>query len=1351
MMAGLPAVLNLASAGNADLALTSDIVTDGLTAMGMSANDAGKYADIMAQTMSSSNTTIELMGETMKYAGSVAGGLGISMEDLSLAIGTMANAGIKGSMAGTALRGGLTRLIAPTDKAQALMKKYGIEVQKTADGNVDLKATMVHLQEKLGGLSADTQNMIAKVIFGQTAMNGWLTIINADADAFNDLALAIDTSAGSAERMAEQMTDNLWGDLQELSSAVEESLISIFDAIEPVLRSFIQTVTDVVLTLTKMFNNLSPSMQKVIVIFTGLTALGAPLLIIFGALMNAIGGIASGVGVLSKGFGKLKTMFVGLDGVVSPFVGRIALLGKRLLMLAGVAGAVAVAFGIFYTSMQKDAIESVDVITESMSDAGKALAEPFIDAKTEIDSVMLQMSNSNVAVTKDMVSQMESSLGTMADNTVAVMEKSQSKVKNVLAKNMKELTDANDKQISTMKTRVDEIYNDKIKIVQEKEKAILDIQKNAQEKGRGLLVSEKNEIQTLLNEIQEISINSMGVMNTELANLERQMIEHQDALNAESISKAVKNAQEKRDTIINEANKEYDELIAIQKMIGDDLSAEERAKLDEMVGLAKLRKDNLVQVANDEYSSLIQSARRLAKDSVAEIDWATGEVKTKWEVFTQGFGDGFIKILGDLSYEWMQLTKWTEKFGLDIDILLLKWQKLWAKGDEKDAIQQKIDGLEKQKKQIVELNDEIIKSIDKVQDLPADISRIAYDIDGTLRSGVGVSLADFVHDVGGYLTQASENFHSLPIEVQDALHKYDEQLRQAGVTGGLKQLVQYVKGDIKNIRMEFEDLPQSAKSSISLMEMYFKESADAVNGVTFEEFVLNAQTAGVDVAKAFENLPPDIKTAMEQIPIDDWKTIMEYYKMTTVEELIDIPEEFKKTGEESGKKYNEGVKSTVEEGKQAGKELGKATDEGAKSTNEESKQAGKEKANAYNEGTKSAKEESKQAGTELGNATNEGFKGGLQDLPQALKDKLADAGVIVQQDGGLIVQDFEKTGRDAVTGFVNELNAQLPQLNGVTKDISDRLGGIDNVRLGNVTKQLSEVNRWLGIVQQKAVVTKGTMGLLTQLKWGNTTKGLSQVNQWLMRTSNRSKDARRAMVQLTNLPFGNTTKGLSEVNQWLMRTTNRSKDTQKALKSITEVTFGKTTKGLSEINKWLTTVKTSSGNVKTALTNITSVKFGGVTKGLSEINRWLNTVKNTASGTKSALYAVAQAKGRALTIPDTNAPTGVATPQVPNALTRDSWLDFGDITKYKTSGGFYNPTSMTTKPRTENISNNDNQEVLKTLMQQNQLLMQLLTADRNINVGLQVDGRQIAKASARYVEEEINMLNSRKNRLGGKI
>ena len=167
-MSAIEGVMTLASAGATDLALTSDIVTDGMTALGMEVKDTSKFVDIMSSTMVNSNTNIELLGETLKYAGNVAGGLGIKFEDLALAIGTMANAGIKGSMSGTALRGGLTRLIAPTEKAEGLMKEYGITVKKTKDGQVDLKGTIDNLRESFGKMKTKTgevdgelQNMIA--------------------------------------------------------------------------------------------------------------------------------------------------------------------------------------------------------------------------------------------------------------------------------------------------------------------------------------------------------------------------------------------------------------------------------------------------------------------------------------------------------------------------------------------------------------------------------------------------------------------------------------------------------------------------------------------------------------------------------------------------------------------------------------------------------------------------------------------------------------------------------------------------------------------------------------------------------------------------------------------------------------------------------------------------------------------------------------------------------------------------------------------------------------------------------------------------------------------------------------
>ena len=167
MLSGLPGILNLASAGGTDLATTSDIVTDGLTAMGLTAKDTDKFVDIMASTCSNANTNIELMGETLKYVGPVAGSLGIEMDDLSVAIGLMGNAGLKGSQAGTSLRAGLTNLVKPTKEMRNAMEKYGVELVKNSDGSVNLMGTMENLRSTLGGLDQTTQAAALASIFGK--------------------------------------------------------------------------------------------------------------------------------------------------------------------------------------------------------------------------------------------------------------------------------------------------------------------------------------------------------------------------------------------------------------------------------------------------------------------------------------------------------------------------------------------------------------------------------------------------------------------------------------------------------------------------------------------------------------------------------------------------------------------------------------------------------------------------------------------------------------------------------------------------------------------------------------------------------------------------------------------------------------------------------------------------------------------------------------------------------------------------------------------------------------------------------------------------------------------------------
>ena len=320
MIEGLPGILNLASAGGTDLAVTSDIVTDGLTALGMSAKDTGKFVDIMASTVSNSNTSIELMGETLKYVGPVAGSLGIEMDDLSVAIGLMGNAGLKGSNAGTALRAGLTNLVKPTKEMKNAMEKYGVELVKNADGSVDLMGTMQNLRTVLGELDETTQAQALATIFGKEAMSGWSAIVNASEGDFNKLTNAIANSDGTAQSMADTMMQGAKGALTEMKSALEGVAITIGERLTP----FIEKLADGISKLCNWFQNLSPATQTVIMVIAGLLALLGPLLILVGGAISLFANLSIVAGALGISVGALVGGFASVIGVVVGVVGAIA-------------------------------------------------------------------------------------------------------------------------------------------------------------------------------------------------------------------------------------------------------------------------------------------------------------------------------------------------------------------------------------------------------------------------------------------------------------------------------------------------------------------------------------------------------------------------------------------------------------------------------------------------------------------------------------------------------------------------------------------------------------------------------------------------------------------------------------------------------------------------------------------------------------------------------------------------------------------------------------------------------------------------------------------------------------------
>ena len=299
MISGLPGILNLAAAGGTDLALTSDILTDGLTSMGLTAKDTDKFVDIMAATCSNANTNIELMGETLKYVGPVAGSLGIEMDDLSVAIGLMGNAGIKGSNAGTALRAGLTNLVKPTKEMANAMKEYGVELVTNKDGSVDLMGTMTNLRTVLGELDQTTQAQALSAIFGKEAMSGWASIVNASEGDFNKLSEAIANSEGTAKSMSDTMMEGMNGALTEMKSALEGVAITIGERLTP----FMEKLADGVSKVCDWFQNLSPTTQTFIMVVAGLLAALGPLLVLIGTGITLFANLSIVAGALGISIG----------------------------------------------------------------------------------------------------------------------------------------------------------------------------------------------------------------------------------------------------------------------------------------------------------------------------------------------------------------------------------------------------------------------------------------------------------------------------------------------------------------------------------------------------------------------------------------------------------------------------------------------------------------------------------------------------------------------------------------------------------------------------------------------------------------------------------------------------------------------------------------------------------------------------------------------------------------------------------------------------------------------------------------------------------------------------------------
>lgn len=384
MLGGISGVMNLAAASGEELGTVSDIVTDAMTAFGLSAkgtsvvlkdgletevDNTTRFVDALAAASNSSNTNVSMLGESFKYVAPVAGALGYSVEDVAVALGLMANQGIKSSQSGTALRTMLTNMANPTDTMAGAMNALGVSLENGDGSMKSLMEVMEDLRKGFGGGKLDAEEFknsisevdtafangemseeeyesaindlcvamygaegaqkaqIAAQLAGKTGMSGLLAIVNSTDEDFQSLTESIYNASGTSEEMADTMQNNLSGQLTILSSMLQELALQFGEILLPIIRSFVEKLQD----LVAKFQEMSPEQREQIVKWAAIAAAIGPVLIVFGKLVTSVGGMITTFGKIPAMITKLKSGFsllsAAIGGISLPVVAIVVAIG----------------------------------------------------------------------------------------------------------------------------------------------------------------------------------------------------------------------------------------------------------------------------------------------------------------------------------------------------------------------------------------------------------------------------------------------------------------------------------------------------------------------------------------------------------------------------------------------------------------------------------------------------------------------------------------------------------------------------------------------------------------------------------------------------------------------------------------------------------------------------------------------------------------------------------------------------------------------------------------------------------------------------------------------------------------
>ncbi len=636
MLDGLEGVMMLAAASGEDLGLVSDIVTDALSAFGMEAREASHFADLLASASSNSNTNVAMLGESFKYVAPLFGALGYSAEDAALALGLMANAGIKGSQAGTSLKTAIANLANPTDKMATAIKELGISITDSSGHMLPFKDVMDELRVKFADLTEEQQAQYAATIFGKEAMSGMLAIINTGEADYSKLTTATRSYTGTAKEMAEMMEDNLQGGITVLKSGLEGLAINIFEILLPHLNKLVGMLQ----RLVDWFANLSPATQESIVKVAALAAAIGPLVLIGGKLIGAFGSV---VGTLSSMSGALALATTGA-AAATPAVGALAgaftvLTGPVGIAVTAIAG-LTIAGAALYKHLNQVSIPAIELFGDKVSESTKQAVGGFLELNDQATLALNQLSWSGQEVTKEMAENITGNFSQMADQIQTGLDKhheeSLAKIQSFVTSSTA-LSQAEQDQILI---NMQQGYEEKKQVIADGEARIKKILDTASAEKRTLTRSEQEEINAIQRQMVENGIQVLSENEVEAKAIMERMKAQAGEITATQAAEVVKNSIEQKDGAIQAAEEQYSEVVKEIIRQRDEAGTISKEQADRLIEEATRQKDESIAKAEEMHQQVVAQAKEQAKEHINQVDWETGEIKTKWQVMRD---DIFIK------------------------------------------------------------------------------------------------------------------------------------------------------------------------------------------------------------------------------------------------------------------------------------------------------------------------------------------------------------------------------------------------------------------------------------------------------------------------------------------------------------------------------------------------------------------------------------------------------------------------------------------------------------------------------------------------------------------------------------